>query len=111
MKTGSQFENRGDAALSLQGPCGWLRDSAEKLEQRALTRSILTDHAYGFARLDLEGHVLQRRERRVTRAAAENLHETIRRTPVNGVMFGEARSADSGLHSVSSLSGNLSSRA
>src|SRR5205085_84245 len=77
MKAGAQLENGRDGPLRLDRAARRPRDAAQELEKRALAGAVLTDDADRLAALDLERHVLQRGEHRMSRAPREELDQPI----------------------------------
>src|SRR5665213_4072642 len=57
VKSGADFQQRGDTTAKAGDAFGRLGDPAEKLEQRAFPGAVATDKAHDFTALDLKRNV------------------------------------------------------
>ncbi len=59
MEACAQFQERGDAAVNLDRPLGWLNHARDQLEDGALARPILSDDADGARSRYVDRDILQ----------------------------------------------------
>src|SRR5262245_25989535 len=62
MKPGADLQQARDPSAQRQASLGWLGDTAQDVEQRALAGAVAADDADDFALLHLEAHILERPE-------------------------------------------------
>ena len=63
LKSGSEFEERGEAAPEVNLTRGGLQDSADAFQQGRLAGTVMTDQTDGFVRVHAEADVFERVER------------------------------------------------
>ena len=60
MKARAQLQNGCDSAVPFDFACGWLERSRDEFQERALSRTVVPNHAHALASTQLKRHIAQR---------------------------------------------------